>query len=274
METQQQHDKDEKHGNPLQHVEVIIHLEQRVGSIVISIEHQQIGVAGNGITDTDIVALAAAHGVVGTAYRGKAKIIVAIRMFHQRRLITCGNQPCGIERVWLVVAGSRFEESIEGLGSKVGLWCRLRYQHAHLAEPIRCPVILPCIDALLLNMHGNENLIGMSIVLDKTELLQRIELTVKDGEMADGLLHRLAFTGKVFRLVAGIGLAAKQIFRVFSHRVLIAQIMHVGIETNAAHKVGTDTNDYHQTNNGQQGLVAVKGIAVDSLDKGRETFSL
>ena len=50
--------------------------------------------------------------------------------------------------------------------------------------------------------------------------------------------------------------------------------MHVGIETNAAHKVGTDTNDYHQTNNGQQGLVAVKGIAVDSLDKGRETFSL
>ncbi len=123
-------------------------------------------------------------------------------------------------------------------------------------------------------MHGNENLIGMGVVLHETELLQRIELTVKDGEMADGFLHRLAFTGKVFRLVAGICFAAKQIFRVFGHRVLVAQVVHVGIETNAAHEVGTDTNNYHQTDNGQQGFVAVEGIRVNSLDKGREAFDL
>ena len=92
--------------------------------------------------------------------------------------------------------------------------------------------------------------------------------------MADGLFHRITFTGKVFGLVACIGLAAKQILRVFGHRVLVAKIMHVGIETNAAHEVGTDTNNYHQTDYGQQGFVAVEGIRVDSFDKGREAFDL
>ena len=50
------------------------------------------------------------------------------------------------------------------------------------------------------------------IVLDESELLQGIQFAVKDGEMVDSLLHRAALAGKVFGLVACIGLAAQQFF--------------------------------------------------------------
>ena len=82
-EAQQQHHKDKQHRQPLQHVEIVVHLQQRVGRIIIGVEHQQVRVAGNGVADADIVALAAAHGVVLAAHGGEAEIVAAIRLLHE-----------------------------------------------------------------------------------------------------------------------------------------------------------------------------------------------
>ena len=77
-ERQEQHDEDKSHGQPLQGVEILAHLNQRVCRIIIGIEHEQVGIAADGITDTDIVAVAAAHRVVLAADRGKHQIVATI----------------------------------------------------------------------------------------------------------------------------------------------------------------------------------------------------
>ena len=131
VEAHEQHDKHEQHRDPLQHVEVLTHLVQGVGGIIIGVEHEQVWILRDGVTDLDIVTLTAAHGVVGTAHGGETEIVAAIALFHHRRLVAGRYQSCPIQRVGLIVSLCCLEEGIEGCGVQSCLGRGLCNQLSH-----------------------------------------------------------------------------------------------------------------------------------------------
>ncbi len=194
----------------MQYVEVAAHLHQRVGSIIIGVEHQQVRIACHGITDADIVAVAAAHGVVLAAHGGEHQIVAAVGVLGECREIALGDDACLVESIGLVVGIGHFKECVEGFGAESGLRSRLVDKLSDGGLPLRGPVTVPCIDALLLHFERNEQLIGARVALHQSDTLQRVELLVEQGEVVDGLLHSTSLTGKELCLVASICLFAQQ----------------------------------------------------------------
>ena len=98
----------------MQYIEVTAHPEQRVGGVVISVEHQQSGVAADGIADADVVAVAATHRVVGAAHGGEYQVVAAAGLFGKRREVALRDDAGHVKRIRLVVGSGCFEEWFKG----------------------------------------------------------------------------------------------------------------------------------------------------------------
>ena len=70
---------------------------------------------------------------------------------------------------------------------------------------------MPCVNALLLDVQRNQQLIGMGIALHQSDALQRVQFAVEQCEVVEGFFHRASLAGEVFDLVAGISLVAEQV---------------------------------------------------------------
>ena len=126
---------------------------------------------------------------------------------------------------------------------------------------------MPGIDAPLLFLERHEDAVGGCVALHQSEALQRVELLAEPSEVADGLFHCTAYAAEIGVLVAGIGVVAQQVFRVFHLGVFVTQVVHVGIETGATHEECRYTYDGGKANGCQERLVMLEGIAVDAVDE-------
>ena len=228
------------------------------------------GVAADGIADAHIVAVAAAHGVVLTAHGGEAEPGAVVRLLHERRQVALGNQVGLVEGVGFVVAPGSLEEGLESFRTQVGSGRRCGNKLADGGQTALRPIVVPGIDALLLTVERHQQLVGGRIALYQSQALQGVELMAQHAEVMEGFLHGLALTGEIFGFVAGIGLRAQQVLGMLDHRVVVAQIVHVGIEMGAAHAPGTYANDCQHDDDGNQRLFPIEGIGVDTLNKSRE----
>ena len=125
---------------------------------------------------------------------------------------------------------------------------------------------MPGIDAFLLPTERYEQLVGRAIVLHQAEVFEGVELLTEVVEMLKGFLHRLSLTGEVLVFLPRISLFTQQILRMFHHRLLVAQVVHVSIEMGATDKIGTYSDGRQQEDDGNQGLLTVEGIGIDAVD--------
>ena len=68
-------------------------------------------------------------------------------------------------------------------------------------------------------------------------------------------------------------LFTQQLLRVFRHRMVIAQVVHVRIEAGAANDKGTKADNDNQKDSCYQWFLAVEGIIDDTADEGGESTS-
>ena len=264
-ERQQQYDEHECHREPLQYVEVATHLHECVGCIIIRVEHEQVRVAAYGVANAVIVALAAAHSIVGTAYRSEHKEIPAVRLLGQCGEVALRNDIGTIERIGFVFGISSFEEWFEGFGTQVCLCCSLVDKTAHEGLSFRCPITVPSLDAFLLNTKRNEQFVCMRITLYKSYALERVEFMVEQSKIVERLLHCVSATCKILCLVAGESLFLEQLFRMTGNLRFITQVVHVGIEMCTANYESSKTDDDNHRKCDEQWTFAVERIGIDAV---------
>ena len=61
VETEEQHDEHKCHRHPLQDIEILIQILERVGRVIVCIEYQQVRMRGDGIADTVVVGRVTSH---------------------------------------------------------------------------------------------------------------------------------------------------------------------------------------------------------------------
>ena len=90
---------------------------------------------------------------------------------------------------------------------------------------------------------------------------------VEDGEILDGFLHALTAAREIFLLVAGVGLVAQQLLRIFGVLLQIAQVVHVGIEAHPADEIGSHAHRHNGGYDDKQRFLTVEGVGVHAVDE-------
>ena len=218
------------------------------------------GIAADGVADAHIVAVVIAPSVVLKANGREAEPGAVVGLLHQRGEKALGNQSGFVEGLGLIVGLGSLEEGLEGIGLQVGSRGRRCDELTDSGQTTIIPIAMPGIDALLLTIERHQQLIGRRIALHQSLTLQGIELRAKQVEVMKGFLHRLSLAGHILGIVACIGLIAKQVLGLLHHRVVVAQILHVGIEMGASNEIGAYADDCQQKNDGNQRFLPIEGV--------------